>query len=253
MNQRAPVQGPNTRVDSGLGFGPIPAAFIAGRIAPKVVFAGGIYIETGYGSSFAQVTCMDGDPVGGAPDYTPSTLPDCSNPEAQDLNVTFFVGEFSSGFSFLAHEKFLLGLAIRVPFSKQVADLWQNAAAALPGYVPGMPSYGRVKNNLGGVGFPSPRFGFTIKPHRKVNISAMYRMYSKIKLTGTTELAAGGSLLSLDAEADWFIPHALAFGVSYQANSHLLLAFEGRVQFTEPTRAVTRTKPSPPPSPTAPC
>ncbi|MBW1762446.1 MAG: hypothetical protein JRF48_13040, partial [Deltaproteobacteria bacterium] len=46
VNQRAPVQGPNTVVDSGLGFGPIPAGFIAGRIAPRVVFAGGLYIET---------------------------------------------------------------------------------------------------------------------------------------------------------------------------------------------------------------
>ncbi|MDH3846021.1 MAG: hypothetical protein OES69_18930, partial [Myxococcales bacterium] len=40
-NQRAPVAGPNTRVDSGVGFGPIPSGFIAGRIAPRVVFAGG--------------------------------------------------------------------------------------------------------------------------------------------------------------------------------------------------------------------
>ena len=47
VNQRAPVQGPNTTVDSGVGFGPIPSGFVAGRIAPRVVFAGGIYIETG--------------------------------------------------------------------------------------------------------------------------------------------------------------------------------------------------------------
>ncbi|MGB5414807.1 MAG: hypothetical protein WBN01_09210, partial [Polyangiales bacterium] len=107
---------------------------------------------------------------------------------------------------------------------------YQNVAAALPGYTPGQPNYGRVKNDLGGVGFPSLRFGFTIKPHRKVRISAMYRMYSKIKLTGTTEteLIPGQVLTS---SADWFIPHAVAFGVSYQANSHLLLAFEGRLQF----------------------
>ncbi|UCF47916.1 MAG: outer membrane protein transport protein [Myxococcales bacterium] len=227
-NQRAPVAGPNTRVDSGVGFGPIPSGFIAGRIAPRVVFAGGLYIETGYGSSFDQVRCVDGDPYGPAPDYEAATPPDCTSPDPQDLDVTFFVGEFSAGFSFLAHEKFILGLALRLPFSKQVADLWQNVGAALGGSF-----YGRVKNNLGGVGFPAIRFGFTIKPHRKVRIGAMYRMYSKIKLTGETEtaLVPGAPPLTLDAEADWFIPHALAFGVSYQANSHLLLAFELRVQF----------------------
>ena len=232
VNQRAPVIGPGTRLDSGVGFGPLPSGFIAGRIAPRVVFAGGIYIETGYGSSFSQVRCLDGATVGGPPDYTPDTDPaTCLNPTPEDLDVTFFVGEFSAGFSFKAHEKFSLGLALRLPFSKQTADLYQNIGAATE--ILASPTYGRVKNDLGGVGVPSLRFGFTIKPHRKVRISGMYRMATKIKLTGTTETALAPSLppVTLDGEADWFLPHAVAFGVSYQANSHLLLAFEGRIQF----------------------
>ena len=169
--------------------------------------------------------------MGGPPDYIPSTPdsnPPCTNIEPQDLSVSFFVGEFATGFSFRAHEKFLLGLALRLPFAKQTADLWQNVGAAL-----GSPFYGRVTNNIGGMGFPSLRFGFTIKPHRKVRISGMYRMYSKIKMTGTTEtpLSPGGDPLTIDAEADWFVPHAFSFGLSYQANSHLLLAVETRLQF----------------------
>lgn len=235
VNQTAPVMGPNTSVSSGLGYGPLPSAFLAGRIAPRVVFAGGIYIETGYGSSFDQVQCLDGvqdAPDGGyelGPNNEPITDPAaCANPAPQDMDVTFFVGEFSAGFSFLAHEKFLLGLALRLPFSKQTADLYQNVGAALDN-----PFYGRVRNDLGGVGIPAIRFGFTIKPHRKVRVSAMYRMATKIKLTGETEtaLVPGAEPLQLESEADWFIPHAVAFGVSYQANSHLLLAFEARFQF----------------------
>jgi Outer membrane protein transport protein (OMPP1/FadL/TodX) len=224
VNQTAPVMGPNTSVSSGLGYGPLPSGFIAGRIAPRVVFAAGIYIETGYGSSFKDVTCLDGDPVDddGVPDTNPST---CTNPDPQDLKVTFFVGEFASGFSFRVHEKFWLGVALRIPFSKQKADLYQNVGAAL-----GSGNYGRVQNDLGGMGFPSPKIGFTWKPHKKVNISLMYRMYSKISLFGTTET----SLLPgqvLNSTADWNIPNALAYGISYQANRHLLLAFEGRTQF----------------------
>lgn len=240
VNQTAPVQGPNTSVSSGLGFGPLPSGFIAGRIAPRVVFAGGIYIETGYGSSFSGVKCLDGAAVTPNPSSQPDPRPDnwvpatetsdpqCANPQAENLDVTFFVGEFSAGFSFRVHEKFNLGLALRLPFSKQTADLYQNVGAAL-----GNPFYGRVKNDLGGVGIPALRAGFTIKPHRKVRISAMYRMATKIKLTGETEtsLFPGAEPLKLKSEADWFIPHAIAFGVSYQANSHLLLAFEGRLQF----------------------
>jgi hypothetical protein len=225
-NQRAPVQGPNTKVDSGLGLGPLSSGFIAGRIAPRVVWSGGIYIETGYGSSFDDVVCLDGHVVG--PDATPSTPtsdPPCENIEPQDLTVTFFVGEFATGFSFKAHEKFWLGVALRLPFSKQVADLYQN--------IPQLGGYARAKQNVGGVGFPSPRFGFTILPHKKVRIGLMYRMYAKIRLTGTTEATIPGAdtTLNLDAKADWFIPHAVAFGISYHHNQHWLLAVDLRFQF----------------------
>jgi hypothetical protein len=245
-NQIAPIQGPNTEGKSGVGFGPIPSGFIAGRIAPRVVFAAGLAIETGYGSSFNDVVCLDGAPLspnpaapGTNPPYTPDNNPDtCTNPNPEDLDVTFFVGEASVGTSFKIHEKFWLGLALRLPFSKQVASLWQNVGAAFPGYDPAVsdPSYGRVKNDLSGVGFPSPRLGITIKPHEKVTIGIMYRMWSRIKLTGTTETSIltdpdTGNPLALDAVADWNIPHALQFGLSFQANPYLLNAFELRLQF----------------------
>jgi long-subunit fatty acid transport protein len=230
VNQTSPVQGPGTKVESGLGYGPLPSRFVGGRIAPRVVFVGGLYIETGYGSSFQNVTCVDGDIVSpeGVPDTDPAT---CTNREPQDLDVTFFVGEFATGFSFRAHEKFWLGVALRLPFSKQTADLWQNVGAALGGF-----GYTRVKNNLGGVGVPSARFGITIKPHKKVNIGIMYRVASKIKLTGTTETdllrdPITGEPIQLNSAADWNIPHAIAFGLSSQVTTKMLLAFEARFQF----------------------
>lgn len=241
VNQWAPVQGPNTRLESGLGFGPLPAGFVAGRIAPRVVLAAGIYIETGYGSDFDQVVCLDGDVVGGPPDYTPDNNPaTCTNGDPQDLNVSFFVGEFAAGTSIRVTEEFWLGIGLRLPFSKQVADLYQNVGAAL-----GFKLYDRVKNDLGGVGFPSPRFGLTWKPHRKVTIGAMYRMYSKIKLTGTTESPLITGLTgedALDARADWFIPHAFQIGLAYQANERLLLVFEGRMQFHAADRSGNKTQ-----------
>jgi hypothetical protein len=227
-SQVAPVQGPNTSGSSSLGFGPLPSAFIGGRIAPRVVFTGGIYIETGYGSSFDNVVCLDGDlVVDGVPDTDPST---CTNAEPQNLDVTFFVGEFSVGTSIRITDELWLGVALRLPFSKQLADLWQNVGAAL-----GFSQYARVRNDLGGVGFPSPRIGLTYKPHRKVSIGVMYRMWSTIKLTGTTETSLltnpDGSPLTLNSRADWYVPHALQFGVAYQANTRLLLAWELRIQF----------------------
>lgn len=227
-NQIAPVQGPGTRGTSGLAFGPLPSGFIGGRISPRMVFTGGIYIETGYGSGFNNVVCLDGDEViNGEPDTDPAS---CTNSDPQDLDTTFFVGEFSTGLSIRIVDQFWLGIALRLPFSKQVADLWQNVGAALGSF-----QYAKVKNNLGGVGFPSPRIGLTYKPHHKVSIGVMYRMWSTIKLTGTTETSLitnpDGTPRTFDSKADWYIPHALQFGVSYKANSRLLLAWELRLQF----------------------
>jgi len=118
-----------------------------------------------------------------------------------------------------------------LPFSKQVADLWQNVGAALVGF-----GYSRVKNDLGGVGHPTLRFGFQIKAHKKLDIGLMYRMAGKIKLTGTTETGLisdpdTGAPLQLDSEADWFIPHAFAIGISSQITMKTLLAFDFRMQF----------------------
>jgi long-subunit fatty acid transport protein len=216
VNQTAPVQGPGTSLSSGLGYGPLPSGFIAGRIAPRVVFGGGLYIETGYGSSFQDVVGVDGV---------------ASNTEPQDLDVTFFVGEFAGGFSFKAHEKLWLGAALRLPFSKQTASLWQNVGAAL-----GFEQYARVKNDLGGVGHPSFRFGIQIKPHKKIDIGLMYRMAGKIKMTGTTETGllidpSTGNPRVLNSEADWFIPHAFAIGISSQINAKTLVALDYRMQF----------------------
>ena len=225
VNQTAPVQGAGTSLSSGLGYGPLPSGFLAGRIAPRVVFAGGIYIETGYGSSFSNVECLDGIAVDDDGNILPAG--DCNDNTPQNMDVTFFVGEFATGFSFKAHEKFWLGVALRLPFSKQVADLYQNVGAALPG---GSPRYGRVKNNLGGVGHPTFRFGFQIKAHEKLDIGLMYRMAGKIRLTGTTETSLLPGLV-LDSEADWFLPHAFAVGISSQITEKTLLAFDFRMQF----------------------
>ncbi|MGB5811719.1 MAG: outer membrane protein transport protein, partial [Polyangiales bacterium] len=243
VDQWAPVQGPNTRLNSGLGLGPLPAAFVAGRIAPRVVFSAGIYIETGYGSDFSDVTCLDGDVVGPGPDYEPATLdsnPQCSNPQPEDLNVSFFVGEFSAGTSIRVTDNFWIGVALRLPFSKQVADLYQNVGAAI-----GFVNYDRVKNDLGGVGFPSPRFGFTWKPHEKISIGAMYRMYSKIKLSGTTESSLITGITgedSLNARADWFVPHAIQAGIAFFPNERVVLAIEGRAQFHGASKTGNKTQ-----------
>ena len=225
----SPVQGPYTSVSTS-GLGPLPAMFLAGRIAPRVVFGAGVYIESGISSDFADVVCIDGVVVGPPPDYTPDANPDtCFNNTAETLSVTFFTGEAAVGTSIRVTDKFWLGVALRLPFSFQEADLWSNIGAAL-----GTLNYQQVTNELRGIGFPSPRIGITWKPHEKVTVAASYRMYSKINLTGTTKNELLSNLTGdevFDAAADWTLPNMLQFGISSQVNERLLLVVELRLQF----------------------
>lgn len=213
-NQRAPVRGPeNPSIDSGIGFGPIGSVFLAGRIAPRVVFGAGIYLETGYGSSFDDVTQIDGV---------------ASNTTPEDLDVTFFVGEFALGPSFRITDKLSIGVAVRLPFARQTADLWQNIGAALGTGE----SYGRVRNEIGGVGFPSPRFGIAYRPTPKIALGAMYRFYSRIRMNGTAETElADLTLPTLDAEADWILPHALQLEGAFWPIEKVMIVLGFRAQF----------------------
>jgi hypothetical protein len=224
VNTTSPVQGPNTAVSTGISYGPLPAFFVGGRIAPRVVMLGGLYGETGYGASCSNVVCFDGDPVvDGVPDTNPAT---CTNSQPEDLDVAFFIAEFAAGTSIRIHDKFWLGVALRLPFSVQIADLYQNTLAAIGGF-----GYSRVKNTLGGVGFPTPRIGITIKPHENVSIGVMYRMYSRIKLRGSTEADFFGMQVKFDARSEWTIPNALEMEISWRPADAWLLAFAARLQF----------------------
>ena len=218
----APTQGPNTR-GIARGYGPLPAGYLAGRIADRVVFGGSLTIETGFGGSFKDVVCLDGENfIDGEANTDPAT---CLNPEPQDLNVSFFQGEAALGVSIRAIDKLWFGITLRLPFSKQVADTYGNLLASQDAV-----QYGRSKTDLGGIGFPSPRIGITYKPNDKVSVGVMYRMWTKLTLTGTAEVSFLPGT-TLDARTTWNIPHAIQFGVAYKPNPHLLFAFEMRIQF----------------------
>lgn len=226
----APVQGPNTKVTAPLALGPLPSIFLAGRIAPRMVFGGGVYFEAGFGGNYPDTVCIDGAVVGPPPDYVADTNPEtCINGGPEDMRVAAFIGEVAVGVSIRVTERFWLGIALRLPFSTQVADLWSNIGAAF-----GTSRYERVETKVGGVGFPSPRFGVTWKPHPKLTVAAMYRMYSRIKLTGTTQSAFLTDITGeneLTTLSEWNIPHMFQVGVASQINERLLVVLEYRMQF----------------------
>ena len=219
VNTSTPVSGPNEEKSTGIALGPMSALFLAGRIAPRAVFGFGAYIEQGYGATFDNVINVDGE---------------AGNTEGEDLTVTFFNGEVALATGIQATDNFQIGLALRLPFARQDADLYQNVGAAL-----NMVNYARVKNQLGGVGFPSPRVGFAYHhPKGNFSIGGMYRAYSKLTIAGKTEVSgATGPLANLingtnRAQADWIIPHAFQVGVSGRLlDKKLMLLAELRMQF----------------------
>ena len=219
-----PVSGANSSETTGVTLGPLGAMFLAGRIAPRAVFGAGLYLEVGYGATFDNIKNVDG-----------ASSPD-EDPDGEDLSVVFFVGEFALATSVRVHDKVSLGVSLRIPFARQTADLFQNIGAAsafLPDEL-----YARVKNTMGGVGFPSARLGISYKPSSKVWLGASWRAYSKLKLTGTNEVSGvqGGLGTVINGSnpvvADWTIPHAVVVGAAFFVKDRkLMLTPEIRVQF----------------------
>lgn len=218
LNTCAPVQGPNTNMCTGVSFGPVGSLFFAWKISPRMHFGAGAYIEAGYGATYDDVANVDGEPD------------EVVGSELQDQSVTFFSGELATGPSIEINERWSIGIMLRLPIAVQRADLYQNIGAASP--VPN-PTYGRIRNEIGGVGFPSVRIGIAFKPNEMWTVGAAWRAYTKVTMTGTTDTGIDiPGLETLNARADWVTPNALQFGSSVKlVDKKLLVAVEIRMQF----------------------
>ena len=218
LNTCAPVQGPNTNMCTGVSFGPVGAAFFAWRISERMRWGAGAYIEAGYGATYDNVRNVDGEP-----DEVVGT-------ELQNQSVTFFAAELATGPSIEISEKWSIGIMLRLPIAVQRADLYQNIGAAS---VVVNPTYGRIRNEIGGIGYPSVRLGLAFKPNDMWTVGAAWRAYSKVSMTGSTETGISiPGLETLNAQADWVTPNALQFGASVKlVDKKLLVAAEIRMQF----------------------
>jgi len=226
LKQTAPVQGPGSSVDTR-SIGPLGALYFAGRIAPRVVFAGGFYVETGFAAGFDNVSDIDGVP----------------NPP-EDLNVQFFVVEPAVATSIRLSPKLNIGVALRIPVAKQSADIFANIAPVFiqpdangaydyTGIT--QPTYAPVKFDVKGVGIPSARFGISYKPIPEISLGAAYRVATKIRMRGTASMQG---IDDVSANTEWNLPHALQFGVGIRlVNQRLLIAIEERMQFHAANRS----------------
>lgn len=232
INQQAPVQGPGSSVKSGVSIGPIGSVYLAGRVAPRLVLAAGFYVETGFAAGFSGVPNIDGVP---------------SPP--QDLEVQFFVLEIAVATSIRLNSKVNLGIALRIPYARQSADIYANTAPAFiqpdanGNYdytVIPLPIYSTVNFEVKGVGIPSGRIGISYEPIPLLTLGASYRMYTKITMRGDASLAP---FSGFPATVEWKLPHALQFGLAFHlVHNRLLIALEERMQFHGAPRTGNRSE-----------
>lgn len=203
---QAPLSGPNTEVQSDLGFGPIPSLFGAVRIADRVVLGFGAYALGLFGAKYSNVQDLYGQ--AGA---------------TGDFEVTFVSGEAAVGVGIEVTSSFDLGVTLRVPFA------WQRAkipAELGPVIVP-------TSATLGGAGWPGGRIGLTWRATSALALSLMYRTVATSRLSGdlTTEgLVEVGSSVT----ARFSTPHVLSGGLAYSLlHDALTVAGELHVMFYE--------------------
>jgi len=220
--QIAPVEGPDSSVEAE-GFGPVGALFGAGRVHERWVVGLGVYLDAGYGAEFQNVTNIDGqDP----------------SPDPTDVSVVFFQGEVAAAASYRVLRNdwadgglLDVGLALRVPFALQESNTRQEL---FPG------DYENVEQSVFGVGWPGVRLGVTWQPTADVSLAFSYRSKTKTPMSGETETVLpsatnpDGIRVRLDTETDWYSPHMIHLGSSFEAlEDALLFTFEYRVQFHE--------------------
>ena len=201
---QAPLSGPNSEVESDLGFGPIPSLFGAVRVADRVVLGFGAYALGVFGAKYSDVTDLYGQP--GA---------------MGDFQVTFVSGEAAVGVAVEVLRSLDLGFTLRVPFA------WQSAtipAELGPVNIP-------TSAQLGGAGWPGGRIGLTWRATPMVATSLMYRTIATSRLSGSLETLDIIDVSS-GVTAKFSTPHVVSAGLALSIlGKTLILAGEVHVMF----------------------
>lgn len=202
----APLSGPNTDVQSDLGFGPIPSLFGAVRVADRVVLGFGAYTLGLFGAKYSNVQDLYGQE--GA---------------TGDFEVTFASGEAAVGVGIEVAPSLDLGVTLRVPFAWQRATIPAELGALI---IP-------TSATLGGAGWPGGRIGLTWRATHALAVSLMYRTVATSRLSG--DLSTSGLVeLSSSVTARFSTPHVLSGGLAYSwLNDALTVAGEFHVFFYE--------------------
>ena len=209
MDLQAPLAGPESEDHTGWRFAPLPFLGFAVRAHEHVVLGLGAYVLTGYGGAFEDVEVVAGEPL----------------PEPMDQDATLWVAEASLSGAFRITPALDVGLAIRFPYARQNANVYQEIFED---------TWRNVEQDVRGVGrIPGVLLGITARPLPELSLALTYRSKVRIDMDGTTNVdLVPGNTTRVPSETSWAVPHALGFGVAYDA-ARWLVTGELRFQMHE--------------------
>lgn len=199
VDLQAPLAGPDSEDHTGWRFAPLPFFGLAVRAHEHVVLGLGAYVLTGYGGAYEDVTVVAGEPL----------------PEPMDQDATLWVAEASLSAAFRITPALDVGLALRFPYARQRANVYQEIFED---------TWRNVEQNVKGVGrMPGVLLGVTARPLPELSLALTYRSKVRIDMDGTTTVAiVEDRPIDVPSETSWSVPHALGFGVAYDAARWLI-------------------------------
>lgn len=194
VDLQAPLAGPDSEDHTGWRFAPLPFFGLALRVHERVVLGLGAYVLTGYGGSYDDVEVVNGEPL----------------PEPMDQSATLWVAEASVSAGFRIVPELDLGLALRFPYASQRANVYQEIFED---------TWRDVEQDVSGVGrMPGVLLGVTARPLPELAFALTYRSKVRIDMEGTTTVAiVEDRPIEVPSKTSWSVPHALGFGVAYDA------------------------------------
>jgi len=193
----APMDGPNTSVDSDSSFVPLYLIGAAYRVSDQVVLGLASYATGGFGAEYTT-----------------------TNPGVSKLTLGAL--EISPAVEFSLTKNFALGAGYRITY------VMQSAEARVPVFdAMGVPTgmFAASTAELSGFNFAGLHVGAYYRPSEMVRLGLAYRSKVNTHLEGETTTPLG----PLDTESDFAFPHGFKLGAAFDAvPEKLLLALELR-------------------------
>lgn len=231
----APFAGPGSEQDSGINYAPLMFLGAAGRIHERLTIGAGLYISTGFGGGFENVSQigLGGRCTHDADGNRQSDATDLCLDPPQDQTVRLGVFELAVPIGIRITDDLRVGVSLRMPYARMEVDVWQEVSVVNNATVMNSSFFTPATQDVSGFGIPGVLLGIQYEPVEGLMLGFAYRSKIYIDMTGKTEvqLFDGAPTLSIPTSTRWYVPHMFRFGVAYRTLAdRLLMSAEFKIQ-----------------------